>query len=293
MNNRLSLIETSRIKKMMGIIKEDEIKKNTLSSSYLKNNFKFKNEMLGIFEKIFKPMNKWGKADNPSIDCYTNDGIIDIYSFTDYSRRMKVPSSKWSVINFFNTSGLVLDKLLDKFRQQTEVDETIENFLLFIEEFIRTKLNTTEFEELVIMNLRAITKGIRGEKEVFTILKNATGADGNMNFCPGSSSDTKKGEDIVLTKENKKATFQVKPLLFVRKSDNKTEIFTKKYPYRGYNKENIDYLVFYNEQTKEMIILENDSDLRIFTNNKSKKGTTYDKVIFNTLPLNPDEIVFR
>jgi hypothetical protein len=39
--------------------------------------------------------------------------------------------------------------------------------------------------------------------------------------------------------------------------------------------------------------MENDTDLKIYNDMKSKKGFIYDKVVFSSLPVKPEEIVFR
>jgi len=284
-------IETNRMKKMMGLLKEEE-NKVILTSNGLKNSRKFKDGFNRIVRNIFQP-NNWGTADKPEIDCYTHQGIIGVYTFADYSNRFKTPSSNWSVINFFNTSGLVLDELLRMYRQSITENESEENFLMFVEDFIRNKMNTKEFENLVVMNLRAITKGSRSENYVFDDLKRKLDAQGDLNFCPGSKTDTSKGEDFIMYKDGKKFKAQVKPLLFFNLIGTKTEVLTKKYPTKGYSPSNIDYIIFHKETTNEYIVMENDTDLKIYNDMKSKKGFIYDKVVFSSLPVKPEEIVFR
>lgn len=273
------------------ISSEPQEKSQRLTSTTLRNSRNFKMRFSEILKKLFEPTGNWGKADKPEIGCYTNQGVIGVYTFTDYSRKLKVPESNWSVINFFNTSGLVLDSLLEKFRKTTLIENET-NFLLFVEDFLKTKLKSKEFEDLVVMNLRAITKGIRGEVSVFNDIIDTLGLEGEMNFCPGSLSDTRKGEDFVLYKEGKSVTVQVKQLFLFSVFDNKTEVVTKKYPSKGY-KQNINYIVFFKDTTKEFIILENSDDLKIYNDLKSKKGFEYDKVIFKSLPITPDEMIFR
>lgn len=277
----------------MGLLKEDEIKRNVLTSSELKNNYTFKKKFLEMLKRIFSKTGNWGTANNPQINCFTNNGVIGVYTFNNYSSKFNIPGSDWSVINFFNTSGVVLDKLLEKFRR-TDLDETVDNFLDFIEEFIDTKLNTAEFEELVVSNLRAIAKGIQDENETFKYLKQKLNLQGVINFCPGSKSDTTKGEDFVLEKNGLKARFQVKPLLFANRYGTITEILTKKYPTRGYNTANVDYIIFYKNKTKEIVIMENDNDIKVTNNITSKSGSVvYDKVVFKSVPITPNQIVFK
>jgi len=289
----MSILENNRIKKMMGLLKEDEIIRNVLTSSGLKNDFTFKKDFNVMLKRTFSKTGNWGTANNPQINCFTNNGVIGVYTFNDYSSRFNIPGSNWSVINFFNTSGVVLDQLLEKFRR-TDLDETVDNFLAFIEDFINEKLNTSEFEELVLSNLRAISKGIQDENESFEYLKKELNLQGTINFCPGSKTDTRKGEDFVLERNGLKARFQVKPLLFANRYVTITEILTKKYPTQGYSKSDIDYIIFYKNKTKELVIMENDDDIKITNNITSKKGNViYDKVIFKSVPITPNQIVFK
>jgi hypothetical protein len=288
-----SIVENSRIKKLMGIIKEEELIRNVLTSDSLKNNKDFKSKFLGVLKEIFIPLGNWGTADNPAIDCYTFNGVIGVHTFTDYSQKMNVPNSNWSVINFFITSGVVLDSLLKSFRAETTVDETVDNFIDYVKEYIKNNLHTDKIENLAIENLKKIRFGFESEKSVFDTLINTLKLPGNINFCPGSKSDAKQGVDFILTKGDAKATFQVKQLLFL--NDNKTsfEVLTKKYPASGYDLNDVDYLIFVNTKKNIYYIFENESDLKITTGIKSKKGFIYDKVIFKSGPIKPEEIKFK
>ena len=95
---------------------ENEIK-NVLTSDNLKNDRNFKDLYSKTMKEVFEPRKQYGTADNPSMDCYTNDGVIGIYTFTNYSDKYKLPQSNWSIINFFNTNSYVLDKLLEEYRK--------------------------------------------------------------------------------------------------------------------------------------------------------------------------------
>ena len=157
---KTSIIELDRIKKMMGLITESETQKSSFTSNDLRDNRMFKDKFLEITKRVFNKTGNWGTADNPSIDCYTNEGVINVYTFSDYSDKYNVPSSNWSLINFFNTNRIILDELIKMF-DKTTLEKTIDNFLLFIEELFETKLNTKEFEDLVLTNLKMIKKGIK------------------------------------------------------------------------------------------------------------------------------------
>ena len=252
---KTSIIELDRIKKMMGLITESETQKSSFTSNDLRDNRMFKDKFLEITKRVFNKTGNWGTADNPSIDCYTNEGVINVYTFSDYSDKYNVPSSNWSLINFFNTNRIILDELIKMF-DKTTFEKTIDNFLLFIEELFETKLNTKEFEDLVLTNLRMIKKGIGGEVKVFKDLKEKLKINGSIMFCPGSNTDTRKGIDFILTKGDKSASFQVKPYIFINKFPNATNIIVKDYPLKGYGKNNVDYIIF--EKGNDFYIMEND-----------------------------------
>ena len=78
-------------------------------------------------------------------------------------------------------------------------------------------------------------------------------------------------------------------------NDNKTsfDVLTQKYPASGYDVNDVDYLIFVNKTKGIYYIFENDSDLKITTGIKSKKGLIYDKVIFKSGPIKPEEIKFK
>lgn len=285
---KTSVIELDRIKKMMGLITESETQKSSFTSSDLRNNRMFKQKFLEITKRVFNKTGNWGTADNPSIDCYTNEGIINVYTFSDYSDKYNVPSSNWSIINFFNTNRIILDELIKMF-DKTTLEKTIDNFLLFLEEFFETKLNTKEFENLVLTNLRMIKKGIGGEVKVFKDLKEKLKINGSIMFCPGSNADTRKGIDFVLTKGDKSASFQVKPYIFINKFPEATNIIVKDYPLKGYGKNNVNYIIF--EKGNDFYIMEN--DVTRIKKIKTKTNTEVFGIYFKSLPLRPNEIVFK
>jgi hypothetical protein len=285
---KTSILELDRIKKMMGLITESETQKSSFTSNDLRNNRVFKTKFLEIAKRVFGKTGNWGTADNPKIDCYTNEGVINIYTFTDYSKKYNVPNSNWSLINFFNTNRIILDELIKMF-DKTTLEKTIDNFLLFLEEFFETKLNTKEFEDLVLTNLRMLKKGINDEVFTFKELTSKLKIDGELMFCPGSKKDTRKGIDFVLTKNDKIAKFQVKPFLFINEFPEATNIIVKDYPQKGYSKKDVDYLIFKKDNT--LYIMEN--DIVNIKTVKTKFGTELKGLLFKSLPLKLDDIVFK
>jgi len=285
-----SILEHSRIKKMMGLIKEDT-QKSPFTAGDLRNNKDFKKDFLKMLKEVFEPQGNWGTADVPEIECYTNNGVINVYTFSDYSEKENVPKSNWSVINFFNTNSIVLTELIRRF-DRTDIEKTINNFLLYLKEMFINDINKPEFEELILKNIQLLKGGITSEVTVFNQLKKTLKLNGSFFFCPGSKSDTKKGEDFVLFDGNKKAVFQVKPMWFISKYGNITEFKVRDYPLHGYSIENIDYIVFNNQNENKFYIMENDTDVKV-EKKMSTKGNEYYNVKFKSIPIKPEDIKFK
>ena len=285
-----SILEHTRIRKMMGLIKE-ETTKSTFTAGDLRNNWDFKQGFLKMIKEVFEPQGNWGTADVPDIDCYTNEGVINVYTFSDYSEKENVPNSNWSIINFFNTNSIVLTELIRRF-DRTDIEKTVKNFLLFLKEMFTNDINKPEFEELIVRNIQLIKGGITAEVSVYKELKKVLKLSGSFFFCPGSKTDTKKGEDFVLVKDGKKAVFQVKPMWYVSKYGNITEFRVRDYPLKGYSIENIDYIVFNDQKENKFYIMENDVDIKI-EKKISAKGLEYYNVKFKNLPIKPEDIKFK
>lgn len=285
-----SILEHTRMRKMMGLIKE-ETTKSSFTAGDLRNNWEFKKEFLKMMKEVFEPQGNWGTADVPDIDCYTNEGVINIHTFSDYSEKEKVPNSNWSVINFFNTNSIILTELIKRF-DRTDIEKTIKNFLLFLKEMFINDINKPEFEELIVKNIQLLKGGITGEVTVYNELKRILKLGGSFFFCPGSKLDTKKGEDFILFKNGKKAVFQVKPMWFISKYGNITEFRVRDYPLKGYSTENIDYIIFNNQKENKFYIMKNDTDIKI-EKKISVKGVEYYNVKFKDLPIKPEDITFK
>lgn len=293
-NNILS--EVLRIKNLMLLSEDDNqlelpfddenVIKNVLTSDNLKNSRNFKDLFNKLKKEVFLPRKEYGTADNPLIDCYTNEGIIGTYTFTDYSVEYNLPHSNWSIINFFNTNTDVLDKLLEEYRKIRKKEETEENFILFMKYYFNKTLGTPEFEELVKLNISTLSRGIVREVIVFDKIKQGLKVEGMFNFCPGSKTDTRKGVDFVLGGKR----FQIKPMTGYSTGGGKTIVYTKGFPQKGYGPDEVDYIVFQQSQTSEMIIMDNTKKHTIEVGITSKKGFKYDKVTYESLPLNITDI---
>jgi hypothetical protein len=285
-----SILENTRIKKMMGLIKED-IQKSPFTAGDLRNSKDFKQGFLSMVKEVFEPQGNWGTADKPKINCYTNKGVINIYTFTNYSKKENIPNSNWSIKNFFNTNTIILTELIKRF-DRTEIEKTIENFLKFLKEMFINDINKPEFEELIVKNIQLLKGGITSEITVYNEIKRVLKLNGSFYFCPGSKVDTKKGEDFVLFDGDKKAVFQVKPMWFVSRYGTTTEFKVKDYPLKGYSVENIDYIVFNNQNENKFYIMENDTDIKV-EKKISVNGNEYYRVVFKDIPIKPEDIKFK
>jgi hypothetical protein len=285
-----SILEQTRIKKMMGLLKEETIK-SPFTAGNLRNNQEFKAQFLKIMKEVFEPQGNWGTADEPKIGCYTNTGIINIYTFSDYSEKENVPKSNWSVINFFNTNSVILTELISIF-DRTEIEKTIDNFLQFLKEMFINDINKPEFEELIIKNIKLLKSGITVEINVYNELKRRLNLNGNFYFCPGSKVDTKKGEDFVLFDGNKKATFQVKPMWYLSSYGNTNDFKVRDYPLKGYPIDSVDYIIFNDDKNKNFYIMKNTTDIKI-DRMISTKGVEYYSVKFKEVSIKPEDIKFK
>ena len=285
-----NILEHTRMRKMMGLIKE-ETTKSTFTAGDLRNSWDFKQGFLEIVKEVFEPQGNWGTADVPDIGCYTNEGVINIYTFSNYSEKEKVPNSNWSVINFFNTNSIILTELIRRF-DRTDIEKTIKNFLIFLKQMFINDINKPEFEELIVRNIQLIKGGITTEVTVYNKLKRILNLNGSFFFCPGSKSDTKKGEDFVLFDGDKKAVFQVKPMWYISRYGTTTEFRVRDYPQKGYLPEKIDYIIFNDNNEDKFYVMENDTDIKV-EKKISAKGNEYYNVKFKGLPIKPEDIKFR
>jgi hypothetical protein len=180
----------------------------------------------------------------------------------------------------------VLDKLLSEYRKIRKKEETEGNFILFIKYYFNKTLGTPEFEELVKLNISTLSRGIVREVNVFDIIKQGLNVDGIFNFCPGSKTDTRKGVDFILGGKK----FQIKPMTGYSTYGGKTIVYTKGFPQKGYRPSEVDYIVFEKSQTSEMIIMDNSKSYTVEVGITSQKGYKYDKVTYESSPINISDI---
>jgi hypothetical protein len=211
-------------------------------------------------EKIYKPLGMWGKAPNPSDDCNTNVGVINIFPHSD--------EDVWSVLNRFDTNSKVKDKLTELFKKTNPENEKDDQaFRGWIETNANDLFgpNGVHTEELVTLNMTTIISGNNNEKMAVDILKNKFPGHEIKRYCSGDIRDTKKGIDISIEKlGSENITIQVKTFEQVKsyaQSDGDTFFEVKSYlDANRYIEKNVKIFMFVNYQTKEYISFENDKN---------------------------------
>jgi hypothetical protein len=206
-------------------------------------------------EKIYKPIGMWGKAPNPTDDCITNVGVINIFPHSD--------EDVWSVLNRFDTNTKVKSKLNDLFIQTNPENNNDHTF----REWIDVNANDlfgpdgTHTKELVGLNMTTIISGNNNEKMAVDILKGKFSNNEIKRYCSGDIRDTKKGIDIVIVYPGKDITLQVKPFIKVEsyvEPDGDTFFEVKSYlESNKYSERNVNIFMFVNYETKEFILFKN------------------------------------
>jgi hypothetical protein len=206
-------------------------------------------------EKIYKPIGMWGKAPNPTDDCITNVGVINIFPHSD--------EDVWSVLNRFDTNTKVKSKLNDLFIQTNPENNNDHTF----REWIDVNANDlfgpdgAHTKELVGLNMTTIISGNNNEKMAVDILKGKFSNNEIKRYCSGDIRDTKKGIDIVIVSPGKDITLQVKPFIKVEsyvEPDGDTFFEVKSYlESNKYSERNVNIFMFVNYETKEFILFKN------------------------------------
>ena len=206
-------------------------------------------------EKIYKPLGMWGKAPNPTDDCITGVGVINIFPHSD--------EDVWSVLNRFDTNTKVKSKLTELFLQTNPENNNDHTF----REWIDTNASDlfgpdgTYTEELVGLNMTTITSGNNNEKMAVEILNGRFPGNEIKRYCSGDIRDTKKGIDIVIVSPDKDITLQVKPFVKVEsyvEPDGDTFFEVKSYlDANKYSERNVNIFMFVNYETKEFILFKN------------------------------------
>jgi len=212
-------------------------------------------------EKIYKPLGMWGKAPNPTDDCITGTGVINIFPHSD--------EDVWSVLNRFDTNTKVKNKLKQLFLEIILPSNSDHDFLKWIEENSNDLFgpNGTYVKELVALNMGTIISGNKNEIMAVNILKQKFPNDEIKRYCSGDIRDTRKGIDIVIVRPGKDITIQVKPFIKIDsyvELDGDTFFEVKSYfESNRYSERNVFIFMFVNSESEEFIL---------FKNNKTKIG---------------------
>lgn len=212
-------------------------------------------------EKIYKPLGMWGKAPNPTDDCITGTGVINIFPHSD--------EDVWSVLNRFDTNTKVKNKLKQLFLEIILPSNSDHDFLKWIEENSNDLFgpNGTYVKELVALNMGTIISGNKNEIMAVNILKQKFPNDEIKRYCSGDIRDTRKGIDIVIVRPGKDITVQVKPFIKIDsyvELDGDTFFEVKSYfESNRYSERNVFIFMFVNSESEEFIL---------FKNNKTKIG---------------------
>jgi hypothetical protein len=206
-------------------------------------------------EKIYKPLGMWGKAPNPTDDCITGVGVINIFPHSD--------EDVWSILNRFDTNTKVKSKLNDLFLKTNPPSTGDQDFRKWIDENSNDLFGPdgTYVEELVGLNMTTITSGNNNEKMAVEILNGRFPGNEIKRYCSGDIRDTKKGIDIVIVSPDKDITLQVKPFIKVEsyvEADGDTFFEVKSYlDANRYSERNVNIFMFVNYETKEFILFKN------------------------------------
>jgi len=220
--------------------------------------------------------------------CNSENGLINISN-------TNVPGQTWSILNYFDTNPMVIKKLIEWFMDGVFSDESptiVSNkeFNKWIENNKELLFKEGEYlNKLVNINLQSYISGTKTEE---TTINNLNGKTLNNNkikkinqYCSGSLSDRNQSKDIEIIFESGELHYaQIKPLTSYKVNviktppDKKTiEYVINTYQMKNYKSKPIQYIIFTNNNTKDMLIFEN-KNYTIQENNNS--------VIFkNTKPI--------
>jgi len=220
--------------------------------------------------------------------CNSENGLINIPN-------TNVPGQTWSILNYFDTNPMVIKKLIEWFMDGVFSDESptiVSNkeFKKWIENNKKLLFKEGEYlNKLVNINLQSYISGTKTEE---TTINNLNGKTLNNNkikkinqYCSGSSSDRNQSKDIEIIFESGEPHYaQIKPLTTYKVNVIKTppdketiEYVINTYQMKNYKSKPIQYIIFTNNNTKDMLIFEN-TNYTIQENNNS--------VIFkNTKPI--------
>jgi Fe-Mn family superoxide dismutase len=219
----------------------------------------------------------------------TNIGIIG----GKYTEEKYGGKGNWSLVNRWDANSNVhseIEKIYkeeaEKFKTEKKVKYPISLRQWIDENKVRLFSNDGEWiDRLAKISIGNFQEGLKNEEYGRDMINLAFGLDKykqdieyKINFnCGGSVADTKKGQDIVLQFENEKPIhFQIKSIKegYVKlfNSDRgKYYRVASWYEHTKYKEENVDLIVYVNQENKEYIIFNNDFSKIITTPNSNHK----------------------
>jgi len=213
-----------------------------------------------LLKKVYQPLGKWGRIQNPENNCETGDGVIGVYPHIE-------GEDDWSILNRFDTNSKVRQRMREIFASQNPNFKVTddEKFSKWLEDNANELFNGKYTDELVELNRGTINKGNENEKFVIQVLQDYFGPSAEIKrFCSGDIRDTKKGMDISVNISGKVIYVQVKPFeridSYVDATEGETFFQVKAYfDHTKYSEKNVDifffvkgneYVAFQNERKK-------------------------------------------
>lgn len=158
-----------------------------------------------------KPANTtWGTVQSVypqySDVCQTKEGIIGPPSYAHPGEE----KYNWSIINRFDTNGLVHNKIKEVYDQSETEDNIYTWFADNAIDFLTPGGQYTN--QLVSLNKSTYEKGEIRERKAIEILNSRFGDLEIKKFCSGSKADFSNGQDLIITLEDGSSfSIQVKP----------------------------------------------------------------------------------
>jgi len=219
----------------------------------------------------------------------TNIGIIG----GKYTEEKYGGKGNWSLVNRWDANGNVHSEIEKIYKEEAEKFKTEKKvkYLISLREWInenRVELFSNDGEwidRLAKVSIENFKQGLKNEEYGRDMINLAFGLDKykqdieyKINFnCGGSKADTIKGQDIVLQFENEEPIhFQIKSMKegYVKlfNSDRgKYYRVASWHEHTKYKEDNVDLIVYVNQENKEYIIFDNDFSKIITTPNSNYK----------------------
>jgi Fe-Mn family superoxide dismutase len=220
----------------------------------------------------------------------TNIGIIG----GKYTEERYGGKGNWSLVNRWDANSNVHSEIEKIYKEEAEKfknENKVKKYPISLRQWIDDNrvdlfLNDGKWiDRLAKVSIENFEQGLKNEEYGRDMINLAFGLDRykqdieyKINFnCGGSVADTKKGQDIVLKFENEEPIhFQIKPIkegyVKIFNSDRgKYYRVASWHEHTKYKEENVDLIVYVNQENKEYIIFDNDFSKIITTPNSNYK----------------------